>query len=80
MITSKKIKVLLGTLFLSLMLILGGQILNEHSHVHAQSTGDCAEQGFKNWDGWFWNSSGVDCWCNERENVTTPCSTNPVEG
>lgn len=81
MITSKRVKIILSSLFLSLFLIFSGQIITEHSHVHAQQSSDpCETQGYKNWNGWWWNSDGVDCWCNERANVTSPCSsTTPVE-
>ena len=29
----------------------------------------------KNWNGFWWNPDGADCWCNERENVTNECSS-----
>lgn len=79
MITSKRIKLILGSLFIALFLVFAGQMLTTHSHAHAQGTNPCAEDGYKNWNGWWWNSDGVDCWCNQRENVNTPCSTTPVE-
>jgi len=77
---SIRAKTILSIIFISLALIFAGELLNTQSEAHAESGEQCADQGFRNWNGWWWYSDGIDCWCNERENVSNPCGTSPVEG
>jgi hypothetical protein len=69
-----KRKLIIGSFLLAIFLLLGSALPGNNQCAYAISAG-CAENGYKNWNGWYWNSDGQDCWCNERENVTNECST-----
>lgn len=71
-------KRLIYTFLLTFFLTIGVQSTASTTWVeahHIPTPKPCADDGYSTWDGWFWNPDGVDCWCNDRENVVSPCST-----
>ncbi|NBC64328.1 MAG: hypothetical protein GVY07_01525 [Bacteroidetes bacterium] len=64
------------TFLLAFFLTIGVQSTTSTSCIQANDLPkQCAEDGYSTWDGWFWNPDGKDCWCNDRNNVVSPCST-----
>lgn len=58
-------------------MLLGNQTLTSNSCVKANSLNiqsECTENGYSNWNGYRWYSDGVNCWCEEKENVSNPCT------
>lgn len=68
-------KLIISFLLLVFSFSLGSVLPATTQCANASHTTSCAEDGYKNWNSWWWHSDGVDCWCTERENVTSPCST-----
>lgn len=68
----KKVKLLFSILTISVVILLGNAYFGTDSCVYAQDT-PCAQNGYKNWNSWWWHPDGVDCWCNPQDNVVNQC-------
>ena len=71
----KHLRIILASLFISLLLMFGSQITNDNACLQARTLVECSTNGYKNWNGFWWNSDGVDCWCNETEKVKNACQS-----